>query len=174
LSPFRSDHPGIFSFPPDLSFADAVFDGMMLSRAAIYKQQQTLDSYGNLSSSIFIQLATSTIVNGVVTPVGLVPCGVRNMKGEELNTPPAPASQTSHGIQEFIIYMRVIQVDSPPVPLNIKHWLQLLSPAQLASGAPLLDPNNPNAGAVMYNITNASDPYQLGHHLEVAATVISP
>lgn len=161
------------TFPPDLSWADAAFDGMMTSRAAIYKEEQTFDSFNNISSSTFIQLATSTIVAGVITPVLLIPCGVRNLKGEELNTPPAPASQTSHGIQEFLVFMRVIQVDAPPVELNIKHWMQILSQAQIANGQSLLDPNDANAGAVMYNITSISDPYLAGHHLEVAATVIS-
>jgi len=162
------------TFPPDISWADAAFDGMLTSRAAIYKETQAFDSFNNIASSTFIQLPTSTVINGVIQAVDLVPCGVRNLKGEELNTPPAPASQTSHGIQEFLIFMRVIQVDNPPVALNIKHFLQILSQAQIAAGQSLLDPNDANAGAVMYNITSISDPYLMGHHLEVAATVISP
>jgi hypothetical protein len=161
-------------FPPDITWADGVFDGMLTSRAAVYKEEQVLDTFGNISSSTFIQIPTSTIVNGIIKSVDLVPCLVRNLKGEELNTPPAPASQTSHGIQEFLAFMRVIQVDNPPVPLNIKHWLQILSKAQIANGASLLNPNDANAGAVMYNITSLSDPALMGHHLEVSATVISP
>jgi hypothetical protein len=70
--------------------------------------------------------------------------------------------------------MRVLQVDSPLVDLNIKHFLQILTPAQVANSVALKDPNDKNAGAVLYDITNVSNPLQLDHHLEVSATVITP
>ena len=165
----RTNVSGLFTFPPDISFADSIFDQMMVSQAAVYRQDNVLNSYGNIASTTYVQLATNLGDMSV-----LVPCAVRNLKGEELNTPPAPASQTSHGIQEFLIFMRVIQVDSPLVPLNIKHFLQILTPAQIRNNVSLLDPNDKNSGAVLYNITNISNPLLLDHHLEVAATVITP
>jgi|SRR5581483_11457929 len=161
------------TFPPDITWADSVFDGMMTSGAAVYKQIDTFDGFNNIVSD-YVQIPTVTIVNGVTKTVDLVPCLVRNLKGEELNTPPAPQSQTSHGIQEFLIFMRLIRVDNPPVDLNIKHWLQILSRNQIANGESLLDPNDANAGAVLYNITSISNPALLDHHLEVSATVITP
>lgn len=153
----------------DISWADTVFDGLLTSRAAVYRQSNVLDSYGNISGTTYVQLATNLGDASV-----LVPCAVRNMRGEELNTPPAPASQTSHGIQEFIIYMRVLQVDSPLVDLNIKHFLQILTARQVANGVALKDPNDKNAGAVLYDITSVSNPLLQDHHLEVSATVITP
>ena len=153
----------------DISWADAVFDGMMVSRAAVYRQDNTLDQDGNISNVTYVQLPTT--LGDVNT---LVPCAVRNLKGEELNTPPAPASQTSHQIQEFLIFMRVIQVDTPLVDLNHKHFLQILSADDVTDGVQLKDPNDPNAGAMLYNITNISNPLLLDHHLEVSATVITP
>ena len=69
--------------------------------------------------------------------------------------------------------MRVIKVGDP-IDLNIHHFLQILTPDDLAAGEDYADPNDPNAGAVLYNITNISNPAQLGHHLEVSATVLTP
>lgn len=153
----------------DITWADAVFDGMMVSRAAVYREDDVLDRYGNISSKTYVQIPTSL---GDISV--LVPCLVRNLKGEELNTPPAPASQTSHQIQEFLIFMRVIQVDTPLVDLNHKHFLQILSASDVANNVPLLNPNDPTSGCNLYNITNISNPALMDHHLEVAATVITP
>jgi len=167
----RTNVSGLFTFPPDISFADSIFDQMMVSQAAVYRQDNVLDSYGNIvqNAATYVQLPTNLGDQSV-----LVPCAVRSFKGEELNTPPAPASQTSHSIQEFLIFMRVIQVDTPLVPLNVKHFLQILTPAQIRNNVSLLDPNVKTSGAVLYNITNISNPLLLDHHLEVAATVITP
>jgi hypothetical protein len=165
----RTNTSGLFTFPPDIHWADSIFDNMMVSRAAVYKKEAVLDAYGNISSSTFVQVDAQNIDLDVPAYGDAVPVLVRNLKGEELNTPPAPASQTSHGIQEFLIFMRVIQVDDPPEPLNIKHWLQIRK-----LGEDLVDPNDPNAGAVLYNITSISNPALMNHHLEVAATVITP
>ena len=158
----RTNTSGLFAFPPDISWADGIFDDMMVSRAAIYRQDDVLDGYGASSTSTYVELVRD------------VPCLVRNLKGEELNTPPAPASQTSHGIQEFLIFMRVLTVDTPAVPLSIKHWMQILSQDQVLNGDDYKDLNDPNAGAVKYNITNVSNPVLMDHHLEVSATVITP
>lgn len=174
---------GTLTFPPDISFADAAFDGMMIASAAIYRQDNVQDLYGATSSSTFVRLPITLLgrivqPDGTIIPPGTVlqaiPCLPKNMKGEELNTPPAPVSQTSHGIQQFLIFMRLVQVDNPAVDLNIKHWLQILSKMQVDAGEDFLNPNDPNAGAVMYNITNISNPAGLDHHLEVNATVIVP
>lgn len=146
----------------DISWADEVFDGMLASRLAVYRKDQTRDSYGNVSNVVYTELTRD------------IPCLVRNLKGEELNTPPAPQSQTSYGVQEFIIYMRLLQVDSPAVALNIRHFFQILTANQVANGDDYSDPNDPNEKAVLYNITNISNPALMDHHLEVSATVLTP
>lgn len=153
---------GLFNFPPDLTWADQIFDQMMVSRAAVYRKDQVLDELNNISNVTFIELVRD------------VPCAVRSLKGEELNTPPAPASQTSTGIQQFLIFMRPLMVDEPPIAINIRHWLQILTPAQVAAGIDYSDPSDPNAQAVLYNLTNVSNPYQIDHHYELSATVLTP
>ena len=161
----------LFSIPPDISWADAVFDGMMTSRAAVYRKDETLDAYGNISNVIYTRLDCTLQDSSVVDQI---PCLVRNLKGEELNTPPAPASQTSYGIQEFLIFCRPFQVDSPAVPITIRHFLQILTKNQVDQGVDYPDPNDPNAHAVLYNLTNISNPVLFDHHYELAATVLTP
>src|SRR6266542_6586105 len=152
----------------DISWADEVFDGMMTSRAKIYRKEDTLDRYNNISASTFVAIS-ATMTNGPDTgdTVDTVPCLVQNLRGEELNTPPAPASQTSHGIQEFKLFMRILQVDNPTVDLNIKHWMQVLTKSEVENSVDFKDPNDPNAGAMMYNRTSISNPALQDHHLEV-------
>jgi hypothetical protein len=151
------------TFPPDIAWADEAFDGMMVCRAAVYKSGATgqVDAYRQPISTY--QMLRED-----------VPCFVKSLGGKELNVPPAPASETSYGIATHLVFMRPIQVDSPPVDLNIHHWLQILSAAEVAAGATYSDPNAPNAGAVLYNITNVNDPALWGHHLEISTTVIEP
>ncbi len=149
-----------FPVPP---FDNDPFDAVMICRAAIYKTGSTgqTDSYGQPINTYEL-LARD------------VPCFVESDGGKELNVPPAPTSETSYGIATFLIFMRPIQVDSPPVDLNIHHWLQILDPTEVAAGEDYKDPNDPLAGAVLYNITNVDNPAKINHHLEIAATVLEP
>jgi hypothetical protein len=165
--------PLFAQLPPDISWADYVFDGMMICRAAVYKSGATgqIDVYGQ-PIDIF-ELLPVTAPAGIDATQGM-PCFVRPEAGKELNVPPAPASETSYGIATFMIFMRPIKVDTPPVDLNLHHWLQILTPAQVKNGEDYKDPNDPLAGAVMYNITNINNPAKLDHHLEINATVIEP
>lgn len=146
-----------------------MFDGMMTSRAAVYRQDNVEDGYGATSTATFVRI-------NVVMPDGTiqdyVPCLPKSLKGEELNTWPAPVSQTSHGLQQYEVFMRMITVDDPAVDLNIKHWLQILSKKQLDAGQDFLDMNDANSGAIKHNVTNISNPAGMGHHLEVTTTVI--
>jgi hypothetical protein len=98
-----------------------------------------------------------------------VPCFVEQQSGKELNVPPAPASETSLGIATYLVFLRPLSVDVPAVPLNNHHFLQVRRPDDWT-----LDPNDPNSGAVMYNITDVDNPGMLDHHYEVMATVIKP
>jgi len=151
------------TLPPSIAWADAMFDGMMVCRAAVYKQGATgqVDAGGQPITEFF-ELAHD------------VPCFVRPEGGKELNVPPAPTSETSFGIATYLIFMRPLKVDNPAIPLNIHHYLQILSPAEVRASADYKDPNDPLAGAVLYNITNVNNPGLMDHHLEIAATVLEP
>jgi hypothetical protein len=151
------------TIPPSIAWADKMFDGMMVCRAAVYKQGAT----GQVDAGGQPILAYAELVRDV-------PCFVRPEGGKELNVPPAPSSQTSIGIATYLIFMRPIQVDSPAIALNIHHWLQILSPDDVTDGVDYKDPNDPLAGAVLYNITNVNNPGFMDHHLEIAATVLEP
>ena len=156
---------------PDLSWSDPIFDGMMVNRMKVYRRDQTLDRYNNVSNTIWTPLQC-TMPDGSI--VDEVPCLVRNLKGEELNTPPAPASQTSYGIQEFLVFCRPITVVDTVITLTIRHFLQVHTANQVKQGASWLDPNDPNAKAVLFNLTNISNPALIDHHFELAATVLTP
>lgn len=151
------------TIPPDITWADQIFDGMMTSRAAVYKQGATgqVDNGGQPITEYF------ELVKDIA-------CFVRPEGGKELNVPPAPPSETSFGIATYLIFMRPLKVDSPAIPLNNHHWLQILTKAEVLAGADYRDPNDPLAGAVLYNITNVNNPGLLDHHYEISATVLEP
>lgn len=160
------------TIPPSIVWADAMFDGMMVSRAAIYKQGATGTDAGGQPITEYQRL-------DVTAPAGIdisqgVPCFVRPEGGKELNVPPAPTSETSFGIATYLIFMRAIKVDSPAIPLNNHHWLQILTQKQVLAGEDYKDPNDPVQHAVLYNITNVNNPGLMDHHLEIAATVLEP
>src|SRR6185369_17576875 len=119
-----------FVIPPDVSWADPIFDGMMTSRMAVYRRDQTLDNYNNVSNTTYTQLS-ALITNGEHAGETLtqVPCLVQALKGYELNTPPAPQSQTSYGIQTYKIFCRLFTLVDDPNPLTIRHFLQILTKA---------------------------------------------
>jgi hypothetical protein len=98
-----------------------------------------------------------------------VPCFAEKLEGKELNVPPATTSETSFGVAQWRIYMRPIEVDFPAVDLSIHHFLQLKNP-----GDTDLDPNDPESGVILYNITNVENPALMDHHFEVTATTIEP
>ena len=143
-----------FQVPP---FADDPFDSVMNRVCSIWKKTSTGEtSYGQPIES-FELLADN------------VPCFIEQTSRKELNVPPAPASETSVGVATYHIFMRPIQVDNPAVDLSIHHWLQVKK-----AGQPNLDPNDPNSGALMYNITDVDNPALMDHHFEVTATLIRP
>jgi len=98
-----------------------------------------------------------------------VRCYAEKQSGKELSVPPAPVSETSTAIETWVIFMRPLSVDDPPVELNNHHYLQVKNP-----GDPTLDPNNALSGAVIFNITDVDNPGLGNHHFEVAATVLRP
>jgi len=153
-----------FAIPPDLSWADADFDGMMVSRLAVYKKQAILDGYGQVvgNTSTMIEVARD------------IPCFVQPLTGQELNTPPAPASQTSYGVQQFKIFLRPTLVDTPERAISIRDFFQILTKTQVDNGDSFLDPNDPNNKVLLFNITNISNPANWDHHLEITATVLTP
>src|SRR5437868_14722421 len=109
---------------------------MMVCRAAIYRQDQTQDSSGNLSSTL-VELTRD------------VPCFVKPMGGKELNAPASPGSETSFGIATYTVFMRPVTVDSPAVKLNNHHWLQILSKSDIADSVDYSDPSDPLAKTVL-------------------------
>ena len=148
-----------FTVPP---FDNDPFDDLLLCRAAIYKQGATGTDAGGQPITEYFELVKD------------VPCFVESDGGKELNVPPAPPSETSLGIATYTIFMRPLKVDSPAIPLNNHHWLQILSPADVLAHNDYKDPNDPLQKAVLYNITNVNNPGLLDHHLEIAATVLEP
>jgi hypothetical protein len=143
-----------FVVPP---FDNDPFDNLLNRACSIWKKQSTgTNSYGQP-------------IETFVLLVDDVPCFEEQQTGKELNVPPAPASETSLGVKTYLILMRPIKVDSPPVKLNNHHYLQTKDP-----GDPTLDPNDPNSGAILYNVTDVDNPSQMNHHFQVMATVIEP
>ncbi len=158
------------TLPPDISWADTVFDGMMVSRMAVYRKDQILDRYGNVSNTVYTRLNCTMADSSVVDQV---PCLVQALHGYELNTPPAPQSQTSYGVKQFKIFCRPFDVVDTPPDLTIRHFLQVLTQKQVALGNDYPDPNDPNAKAVLYNLTDDTNTALLDHHFELYATVLT-
>jgi hypothetical protein len=143
-----------FQVPP---FADDPFDLVLNSACSIWKKTSTDNTYGQPVDT-YVLLADD------------VPCYVEQTSGKELNVPGSGApSETSVGVATFLILLRPIKVDTPPVDLNIHHFLQVKNP-----GDTNLDPNDKNSGAVMYNVTDVDNPGRMNHHFEATATVIRP
>jgi hypothetical protein len=166
----RTNTAGLFTFPPDIHWSDSIFDDMMVSRCAFYRREGTTDQYGNLVA-IFEQIDIQTLTG---LPLDMAPCLARHEKGKKLNTPTATVmttSETSFGLADWVIFMRPVLVDDPPLRVSIEHWLQVLSPADLSAGAILADPNDANSGAIMYEIVDVINPAQMDHHIEIHATV---
>jgi hypothetical protein len=139
------------------SFGRDKFDSLLNSACSVWKKDSTsTTSYGQPIET-FVKLADD------------VACYAEKTSGKELSVPPAPVSETSTAIETWMIFMRPLSVDDPPVPLNNHHYLQIKKP-----GDPTLDPNNALSGAVIFNITDVDDPGLAGHHYEVAATVLRP
>ena len=159
----------------DVSWADARFDEMMTSRLAVWRKDQSPDQYNLVSNVVYTRLSC-TMVNGKLAgqTVDRVPCLDQALKGYELNTPPAPQSETSYGIQTYKVFCRLFTLLDSPAALTIRHFLQVLTKAQVDAGADFPDPNDANAKAVLYNVTDIENPALMDHHLELYATVITP
>jgi len=144
-----------FPVPP---FKNDPFDSLLNRTCSVWKKGPTgfTDQYGQPITTFILLLDN-------------VPCFQESIGGQELNVPPAATSQTSFGVEHWRIFMRPIQVDTPPVDLSLHHYLQVKD-----FGAPNIDPNDITAGALMHNITFVDNPGQMDHHLEVETTVIRP
>ena len=139
------------------TFFNDKFDLLLKDRCSIWKKSSTgTTGYGQPIEE-FILLQDD------------VPCYAEKTSGKELNVPPAPTSETSTGIETWMIFIRPISVDSPAVPLSNHHYLQVRHPQDVT-----LDPNDATSGAVMFDVTDVDDPGLTGHHFEVAATVLRP
>lgn len=134
-----------------------MFDQLLNMRCSVWKKSSAGTTAYNQPIEEFVRLADD------------VPCYVEQTSGKELNVPPAPTSDTNTGIATYMIFMRPLSVDSPAVPLNNHHYLQVKKP-----GDETLDPNDANSGAVIYDITNVDNPGLVDHHYEVSATVLEP
>jgi hypothetical protein len=155
---------------PPFLFTDDRFDLLMNMRCSVWKKSTTgVTGYGQPIEE-FVQLGgVLHFRDGDQVVTDDIPCYVEQTSGKELNVPPAPTSETSTGIKTYTIFMRPLSVDEPPVPLSKNHYLQVKKPGNVT-----LDPNDKNSGAVMFDVTDVDDPGMIGHHYEVAATVLVP
>jgi hypothetical protein len=148
-------------------FADDPFDSIMNKVCSIWKKGESgVDGYGQ---PIYTYTRIDATLKSDSTVLVDVPCFAEKLEGKELNVPPATTSETSFGVAQWRIYMRPIEVDFPAVDLSIHHFLQLKNP-----GDTDLDPNDPESGVILYNITNVENPALMDHHFEVTATTIEP
>ncbi len=133
------------------------FDRYLNMACSVWKKQGTgqTDGYGQEQDPVFVKLADD------------VACYVEAQTGKELNVPPAPPSETSLGVAQYLVFMRPLQVDDPPIDLNNTHYLTIKRPDTAT-----LDPNDPVSGAVMHNVYFVDNPGYLNHHFEVFTTVV--
>jgi hypothetical protein len=125
-----------------------LFDTVLNSSISIWKKggSGVVDGYG-IESQIFTLLVAD------------VPCRIDELGGKELTT------SVAFGEQMITFFMRPIKVDSPPVPLNIHHWIQV----NMANGEVL---GEPDPDGIMYDIKNIKNLF--GHHLEVSTLLLEP
>ena len=142
-------------FPTD-PFLNDPFDSLLNRMCSIWEKQPTggTDGYGHALSQ-FVLLKDD------------VPCWHTPVKGEELNVPPAPVSQTSALISQHLILMRPVKVGDPEIALNPRHFLQIKAVGELNK-----DPNDSASGAQMYDITFVDNVENLDHHIEINATLV--
>ena len=126
----------------------APFDSVLNSAISIWKKggSGVVDGYG-IESQVYTLLVAG------------VPCRIDDLAGKELTT------AVAFGEETITFYMRPIQVDDPPIPLNIHHWIQV----NVRDTQPLGDPD-PNG--TMYDIKNIRNLY--GHHLQVETLLLEP
>jgi hypothetical protein len=128
--------------------AKDLFDSALVSECSIWKKGSgTFDGYG-----IETQVLT-LLVEGVK-------CRMDYGSGKELD------AGAVFGVQTCTFFMRPVLIDSPPIPLNIHHWIQL----NVENGVTKIDP--PDANAQMFDIQNIKN--LAGHHLEVETKLIEP
>jgi len=125
-----------------------MFDKILDSQVSIWKKGGTgiTDGYGIESQEYFLLTFA-------------VPCRYDPGPGKEI------VSDAGFGQQTYTFFMRPIQVDSPPVPLNIHHWLQI----NLSRGTQI---SQPDANGQMFDIKNVKN--QSDHHLEIEALLVEP
>ena len=145
---------------PPFTFTNDKFALLLNMRCSVWKKSITsTTSYGQPIEQ-YIKLADE------------IPCYAEQQTGKELNVPPETSSETSLGIETWVVFMRPLFVNDPevspnPVRLNNHYWLQVKKP-----GADTIDANDPSV--VLFDITGVDDPGLIGHHFEVAATVTRP
>ena len=128
------------------TFHNDQFDIVMDSSVSVWKKGGTYDIYGIESQNYTLLVAG-------------VPCRYDMGTGKEI------VSGAGFGEQIYTFYMRPLFVDSPPVELNIHHWLQI----NVARGNPV---SNPDPGGTMFDlkyIKNVAD-----HHLQIDALLVEP
>lgn len=127
-------------------------DSILDSKISIWKKGGTgvVDGYG-IESQAYILLAEN------------VPCRVDELQGKEL------ATSVAFGEQTVTFFLRPINIDVPPVPLNIHHWIQINSRG-VRNGDPIITDPDPNG--TMYDIKNVRNLY--GHHLQVDTLLLEP
>lgn len=148
-----------------------VFDVAMNSKCSLWKKGASgvNDGYGQQSQIFTLLSMQQKDGNGDLQTVDAqdIPCFIKPLTGKELD------SEAAYGVAQFLIFMRPVLVDDPPVPLNIHHWLQINKTTDSAGNeVPLIDP--PDNTAPMYDLTNINDPGYIGHHLEISAKLIEP
>jgi hypothetical protein len=137
---------GLPRIPSEAAIQNDQFDNIMDSALSVWKKGGSFDVYGIPSQNLTLLLID-------------VPCRYDMSTGQEIT------SDAGFGKQIYYFYMRLIQVDNPPGPLNIHHWLQINDARGVNVGAP--DPEGTMFD--IKNIRNVAD-----HHLEVEALLIEP
>jgi hypothetical protein len=122
------------------------FDNIMDSMLSVWKKGGSYDVYG-------IQSQALTLL------VSAIPCRYDMSTGQEVT------SDAGFGKQIYFFYMRPVKVDTPPVSLNIHHWLQINN----ARGVNIAAPDPKGTMFDIKNIRNVAD-----HHLEVEAMLLEP
>jgi len=124
------------------------FDSALNSLISIWRKggSGVFDTYGIESQTYTLLLEN-------------VKCAFDPGPGKEIVT------QAGFGVQKYTFFLRPIQVDFPPVPLNIHHWIQV----NVANSVPVV---LVSATALMFDIKNIKN--MRGHHLEVEAELVEP
>jgi hypothetical protein len=132
-----------------------LFDTLLKDRCSVWKKGSisSVNGYGIVSQS-FTLVAQD------------VPCRVQPGGGRELE------SDVAYGIQQYMFFMRPLQVDDPPVDLTIHHWLQIN--LQTDMNGNVVMQADPDENGKMFDIKNIKNPDLLNHHFEITAELIEP